>query len=118
MRCSHAAFAQQNQKPPMRLLLIGRNLGLHAPFLFPETAGLNYESTRYLRHLEQHRGKFTIFSGVSHHATTTTITARPGFSRGELGTASRNPPKSTTIASRSINMQLSESKRIPAIAIS
>lgn len=51
---------------PKRLLLIGRNLGLHAPFLFPETAGLKYESTRYLRHLEQHRGKFTIFSGVSH----------------------------------------------------
>jgi Protein of unknown function (DUF1552) len=51
---------------PKRLLLIGRNLGLHAPFLFPETVGLKYESTRYLRHLEQHRGKFTIFSGVSH----------------------------------------------------
>ena len=51
---------------PMRMLLIGRNLGLHAPFLFPATAGLNYESTRYLRHLEEHRGKFTLFSGVSH----------------------------------------------------
>jgi hypothetical protein len=51
---------------PRRLLLIGRNLGLHAPFLFPETAGLNYESTRYLQHLEEHRGKFTLFSGVSH----------------------------------------------------
>ncbi len=51
---------------PKRLLLVGRNLGLHAPFLFPETAGLNYESTRYLQHLEPHRGKFTLFSGVSH----------------------------------------------------
>lgn len=51
---------------PKRMLLIGRNLGMHAPFLFPETAGLNYESTRYLRHLEEHRGRFTLFSGVSH----------------------------------------------------
>jgi hypothetical protein len=51
---------------PKRMLLIGRNLGLHAPFLFPKSAGLGYESTRYLRHLESHRGKFTIFSGVSH----------------------------------------------------
>jgi hypothetical protein len=51
---------------PKRLLLIGRNLGLHAPFFFPETPGLGYESTRYLRHLEEHRGKFTVFSGVSH----------------------------------------------------
>jgi Protein of unknown function (DUF1552) len=52
--------------PPKRLVLIARNLGLHAPFLFPETAGLNYESTRYLKHLDEHRGKFTLFSGVSH----------------------------------------------------
>lgn len=51
---------------PRRMLLIGRNLGLHAPFFFPETAGLEYESTRYLRHLDEHRGKFTTFSGVSH----------------------------------------------------
>jgi hypothetical protein len=52
--------------PPKRLLLIGRNLGLHAPFFFPETPGLGYEGTRYLRHLEEHRGKFTLFSGLSH----------------------------------------------------
>lgn len=51
---------------PKRLLLIARNLGLHAPFLFPETPGLKYESTRYLKHLDEHRGKFTLFSGVSH----------------------------------------------------
>ncbi|MEK0447244.1 MAG: hypothetical protein RLZZ399_2565 [Verrucomicrobiota bacterium] len=51
---------------PKRLLLIGRNLGLHAPFLFPETPGLNYEGTRYLDLLEEHRGSFTLFSGVSH----------------------------------------------------
>jgi Protein of unknown function (DUF1552) len=51
---------------PRRLLLIARNLGLHAPFLFPETPGLAYEATRYLTHLEEHRGSFTIFSGMSH----------------------------------------------------
>ena len=53
-------------RPPMRLLLIARNLGLHAPFLFPETAGPAYETTRYLRHLEPNRGRFTLFSGMSH----------------------------------------------------
>ena len=51
---------------PKRLLLVARNLGLHAPFLFPETPGLGDESTRYLRLLEEHRGSFTLFSGVSH----------------------------------------------------
>ncbi|MEY4482741.1 MAG: hypothetical protein RL693_193 [Verrucomicrobiota bacterium] len=59
-------FGTESAPSPKRLLLIGRNLGLHSPFLFPETAGLKYESTRYLRHLDEHRGKFTIFSGVSH----------------------------------------------------
>lgn len=51
---------------PKRLLLVARNLGLHAPFLFPETSGPDYESTRYLKLLEEHRGTFTLFSGVSH----------------------------------------------------
>lgn len=52
--------------PSKRLLLIGRNLGLHSPFFFPDTPGLGYESTRYLRHLDDHRGKFTVFSGIPH----------------------------------------------------
>jgi hypothetical protein len=51
---------------PKRLLLLGRNLGLHAPFLFPESPGLGYEGTRYLDLLEEHRGAFTLFSGISH----------------------------------------------------
>jgi hypothetical protein len=61
----HAAESVVSQ-PPRRLVLIGRNLGLHAPFLFPETPGLGYETTRYLRQLEANRGRFTLFSGISH----------------------------------------------------
>jgi hypothetical protein len=51
---------------PKRLVLVARNLGLHAPFLFPEKTGPDYESTRYLKLLDEHRGSFTIFSGMSH----------------------------------------------------
>ncbi|MEY5025599.1 MAG: hypothetical protein RLZZ244_1127 [Verrucomicrobiota bacterium] len=51
---------------PKRLLLVARNLGLHAPFFFPEKTGPNYEPSRYLRLLEEHRGSFTVFSGMSH----------------------------------------------------
>lgn len=51
---------------PKRLLLIGRNLGLHAPFFFPEQAGPEYVPSRYLQLLEEHRGAFTVFSGMSH----------------------------------------------------
>ena len=61
-----SVVAAAEPQGPMRLVLIARNLGMHAPFLFPETPGPNYEATRYLRHLEPNRGRFTLFSGVSH----------------------------------------------------
>lgn len=51
---------------PKRLLLIGRVLGCHAGYFFPEKAGLDYEATRYLKLLDRHRGRFTVFSGMSH----------------------------------------------------
>ena len=60
------AEARASSLRPRRLVLIGRNLGLHAPFLFPEQTGLSYEPTRYLQLLEEHRGDFTVFSGMSH----------------------------------------------------
>jgi hypothetical protein len=47
---------------PKRLLLISRPLGLHAPFFFPEKAGHDYEPTRYLKPLQEHRKDFTVFS--------------------------------------------------------
>lgn len=51
---------------PKRMVLIGRPLGLHTPFLFPEKAGGDYEPTRYLKPLQEHRADFTVFSGMSH----------------------------------------------------
>jgi hypothetical protein len=49
-----------------RILLIGRPLGLHTAFLFPEKSGRDYEVTRYLKPLQEHRAHFTVFSGMSH----------------------------------------------------
>src|SRR5437660_1629841 len=49
-----------------RLILIGRPLGLHTPFLFPEKAGKDYEVTRLLKPLQEHRDRVTVFSGMSH----------------------------------------------------
>ena len=51
---------------PKRMVLIGRPLGLYTPFLFPEKAGKDYEATRYLKPLQDHRADFTVFSGMSH----------------------------------------------------
>jgi hypothetical protein len=55
---------------PRRMVLIGRPLGLHTPFLFPDKAGRDYEHSRYTRILDAHRGELTIFSGMSHRGYT------------------------------------------------
>jgi hypothetical protein len=60
------AEAKAEAMYPKRMLLIGRPLGLHTPFLFPEKAGKDYEATRYLKPLQDHRADFTVFSGMSH----------------------------------------------------
>jgi Protein of unknown function (DUF1552) len=49
-----------------RMVLIGRPLGLHTPFFFPDKPGKDYEPTRYLKPLQAHRQDFTVFSGMSH----------------------------------------------------
>lgn len=51
---------------PQRLVLIGRPLGFHAPFFFPEKPGKDYEPSRYLKLLDKHREHFTVFSGIAH----------------------------------------------------
>jgi len=61
----HAEEKAENMAP-RRMVLIGRPLGLHAPHLFPEKAGKDYEATRYLKILEPLRGDFTVISGISH----------------------------------------------------
>jgi hypothetical protein len=64
-------FAQERQAAlPRRMVLIGRPLGLHTPFLFPEKAGPDYAHTRYTRILDAHRSQLTIFSGMSHRGYT------------------------------------------------
>jgi hypothetical protein len=48
------------------MLLISNPLGLYAPYFFPTQAGKDYEPTRYLRPLQEHRNDLTVFSGMSH----------------------------------------------------
>ncbi len=60
------AEAKAEKLAPRRMVLISRPLGTHAPYLFPEKVGLDYESTRYLKVLDDQRGRFTVFSGLSH----------------------------------------------------
>jgi hypothetical protein len=62
-----AKEAKKLATQPKRLLLVGRPLGLYTPFFFPEQAGRDYEPSRYLKVLQEHREHFTVFSGMSHH---------------------------------------------------
>jgi len=78
--------------PPRRFIAVCGNLGYHPPFFFPIGTGRNYGASPYLALLKEHRGAFTVFSGLSHpdhagvgHASDATfLTAarnpgRPGF---------------------------------------
>src|ERR1700722_3252055 len=51
---------------PRRSVFICTSLGLHTPYLFPKQTGRDYELTPYLELLKDHRGDFTVLSGLSH----------------------------------------------------
>lgn len=58
--------ASNTVESPRRMLAICAPLGIHAPFLFPKTAGKDYEVTPYLKPLQDVRNKFTVMSGLQH----------------------------------------------------
>lgn len=51
---------------PRRMLGICNNLGLLPEHFFPQESGPDYQLSPYLEILKEHRGDFTVFSGVSH----------------------------------------------------
>jgi len=65
-----AADAKKTLARPKRLLTVGRPLGMYPNYFFPEKPGKDYEPSRYLKILQPHRDKFTVFSGMSHRYAT------------------------------------------------
>lgn len=51
---------------PRRMVCICNNLGLHQPNFIPTGTGKGYKASRYLKHINDLRQHFTVFSGVSH----------------------------------------------------
>ena len=51
---------------PKRMVNICCTLGLYSDSWFPKTAGAAYEATEYLKLIDQHRSRYTLFSGLSH----------------------------------------------------
>ncbi|MHC4876896.1 MAG: DUF1552 domain-containing protein [Planctomycetota bacterium] len=49
-----------------RMIAICAPLGIHTPHLFPQTAGRNYEVTKYLEPLQATRDKVSVISGLMH----------------------------------------------------
>lgn len=58
------------QQPNRRFVAMTLGLGLHSENLFPQTAGKGYESSLYLRKLEDLRNQYTVISGTSHPGVT------------------------------------------------
>jgi hypothetical protein len=74
---------------PRRLVAIQTNMGILPQYFFPGTSGADYALTPYLEKLAAHRGRMTVFSGVSHpdmtggHAAEKTfLTGTPHPERG------------------------------------
>ena len=53
-------------KSPQRFVAICTTLGIHTPFLFPETEEESFKLTPYLEEVKKHRKKWTALSGICH----------------------------------------------------
>ncbi len=63
------AFGKQAKlalKSPRRFIGVSNALGFHAPNLFPDKTGKDYQASRYLKTIDDLRNDFTVISGVSH----------------------------------------------------
>lgn len=59
-------FQSTADEPPRRFVAMCATLGFHTPYLFPDSAGKDYEAPPYLKLLDEHRDHFSVVSGVSH----------------------------------------------------
>ncbi len=60
------ALARAAVDSPKRMVNICTTLGLYADSWFPKTLGAGYKATEYLKLIDRHRDKYTVFSGYSH----------------------------------------------------
>ena len=61
----HPALARAAASPK-RMVNICSTLGLYSSSWFPTTAGASYEATEYLSLIDEHRQRYTLFSGLAH----------------------------------------------------
>lgn len=99
-----------------RFVGISLTLGLHNPFLVPETAGRGYKPSRYLQGLDDIRDDFTIVSGSSHPGVTGGHTAE-----GSIFSACPNMSGSTSRNTISLDQlmakHLGHETRFPSLVL-
>lgn len=57
-------------KSHARMVNICATLGLYADSWFPKTTGIEYEPSEYLKHIDEFRDRYTVFSGLGHQNQT------------------------------------------------
>ncbi len=79
---ARAGFATEAQ--PRRMFCINTNMGMMPQFFWPQGEGFGYRASEYLSLIDDHRGDFTVFSGMSHpdvdgghHAEISFLTGAP-----------------------------------------
>lgn len=119
LEAMNPAIGRELATPPKRMVFICNTLGLHPPSLFPEDPGRDYESTEYLNLLEEHRDKYTLFSGLSHPDQNG---KQPHDTEMTWLTAARNPGlggfKNSISVDQYAATQLGYVTRFPSIALS
>ena len=112
------AFGHGAAAPPKRLVFVCTSLGLHPPHLWPETPGAEYESTPYLDLLAEHRGDYTLFSGLCHEDQTG---RQPHDSEMTFLTAARKPGsggfRNTVSVDQLAAARLGNVTRLPSVTL-
>ena len=107
----------EEPEAPRRFVAMTLGLGLVADNLNPEQAGFDYESSTYLKPLEDLRNRMTVISGASHPGVT-------GGHRAEASLLTANPVGSSGKAKNSISLDqymakhLGNFTRFPSLVLS
>jgi hypothetical protein len=110
------ARGQSSPPAPKRMVCIMTNTGLLPDNFFPKQTGRDYSPSRYLTHLEEVRGRYTVVNGLSHPDNSGGHVVEKSFLTG-----ARFPAASTFKNSISLDQLVAESlghhTRFPFLAL-
>ncbi len=115
MRPAFANAAESSK--PRRFVSMTLGLGLHADNLNPDVAGRDYTPSRYLKKIQDLRGKFTVVSGSSHPGVS-------GGHRAEASLLSAAPMSNGAATLNSVSLDqllakhLGDATRFPSLTLS